>query len=101
MLARRARQAAEVWPLRVLEPRARRDLRVGAQATSAERPGAGRWQLGGKAAAGTLRQLRQTATRRGTVCNRETGGKEGDGVLEDGFWAVCGYVGRVWQRVFG
>ena len=46
MLARRARQAAEVWPLRVLEPRAGRGLRVGAQATSAERPGAGRWQLG-------------------------------------------------------
>jgi len=46
VLARRARQAAEVWPLRVLEPRARRGLRAGAQATSAERPGAGRWQLG-------------------------------------------------------
>ena len=51
-------------------------------------------------------KLGQTATRRGTVCNRETGGKEGDGVLEDGFWAVCGYVGRQFgmggglQRVF-
>ena len=50
VLAWRARQAAEVWPLRVLEPRARRGLRAGAQATSAERPGAGRWVL--KATAG-------------------------------------------------
>jgi len=45
VLARRARQAAEVWPLRVLEPRARRGLRAGAQATSAERLAAGSWVL--------------------------------------------------------
>ena len=46
--ARRGRQEAEAWPLRVLEPRARRCLCAREQATGDERPGDGRWQPGGR-----------------------------------------------------
>ena len=46
--ARRGRQEAEAWPLRVLEPRARRCLCAWEQATGDERPGDGRWQPGGR-----------------------------------------------------
>ena len=69
---------------------ARRGLRAGGKATSAERPGAGRWQLG--AQGGGRRghgKLGQTATRRrhGVIGRRE--GHESDAGLQ------------VWKMDFG